>query len=164
LHRLPYAGLQNAKRFTSEWFLQKPNLGAQDAVDGVRLIVPSIASDAAVLDAFQERLASSGKIYGARGSELWSYRLSDPDRAVAPLLHGVFDAEGLSGLLVTSVSKDVEFGVPTLEIEDLVWVEGKQSALTPLLAQAETHAAHAKAARILWRVLPRVAMIVAIRA
>ena len=137
-----------------EWFSKRPRKGPSPLAANVQQLDPFSRDDAEAIDALDRALAASGKIIGSRAAHIWRYRLSDPDRAIPTELFAIYDEEGIAALLATSISKDDELSVMTLDIEDLVFRPGCEQHLETLLHQAKKCARHARAARIMWRVLP----------
>ena len=137
-----------------EWFVTRPKGGSIPLAQSVRQLDPFEAKDASAIDALDSQLEKSGKIVGARTAEVWRYRLKDPDRVVPTHLFSIDDDQGIAAMLATSISKDDKLSVVTLDIEDLVFRPGSEHHLATLLAQAKKCARHAKAARIMLRVLP----------
>ena len=154
LRRIAKIELANRLLLSREWFNKRPKSGEAPLVKNVRRFDPFKNEDAKALDAFDEHLAASGKIIGSRAARIWQYRLKDPDRKTPTELYAIFDDKGLAALLATSISKDNELSVVTLDIEDLVFRPGCESLLEPMLRQSVKCARHARAARIMWRVLP----------
>lgn len=137
-----------------EWLSKRSRKGPTPLIKAVRQLDPFDEKDAEAIDAFDQTLAESGRLIGARSAHIWQYRLSDPDRSVPTHLYGVFDDKGIAAMMATSVSKDDPLSVVTLDIEDLVFREGCEKHLETLLRQSKKCARHARAARIMWRVLP----------
>lgn len=137
-----------------EWLTTRPKQGPVPCLQAVRQLDPFLDEDAAAIDVFDQALANSGKIIGSRASKIWRYRLQDPDRAIPTRVFAIEDDNGIAALLATSITKDDELSVVTLDIEDLVFRPGSEHHLETLLLQAVKCAHHARAARIMLRVLP----------
>ena len=154
LRRLAKLSVIDTALSKREWLSKRPKKGLTPLTDQVHRIDPFNSEDAQAIDTFNQALAASDKIIGSRAARIWQYRLGDPDRSVPTELFAMFDDKGIAAMLATSVSKDDHLSVVTLDIEDLVFRPGCEKHLEALLRQSTKCARHARAARIMWRVLP----------
>ena len=154
LRRLAKIGAFEKLLAKREWLATKSKSGGAPLANRVRQLDPFNIDDAAAIDAFDQQLAKSGKIIGTRAAKIWQYRLRDPDRKVPTSLFALEDDDGIAAMLATSITKDDKLSVVTLDIEDLVFRPGSEHHLETILTQATKCARHARAARIMLRVLP----------
>ncbi len=89
-----------------------------------------------LLDRLFHAAVDEGQVLAARDAAALTWRLSDPDATLAPLLLGWFDGEDLKAWAMAQVSKTCQLDAPTLEIIDLLSLTEARPRALPALVQA----------------------------
>lgn len=117
------------------------------------VIDPTDPSMSGQLDAFNEVLQAGSTLQPNRSSEIWRYRLADPDYHDAMRLLGVVRDGALVALLAVSLAKDDMFSASALEIEDMVSLDESAVSDADMLDAAVQLAKVSGAARVRRRVI-----------
>tara|TARA_X000000950_G_scaffold179588_1_gene217839 strand:+ start:4012 stop:5133 length:1122 start_codon:yes stop_codon:yes gene_type:complete len=120
---------------------------------GFTVIDPADPAMSSLLDAFNEALQAGATLQPNRSSEIWRYRLADPDYHDAMRLLGVIRDGAVVALLAVSLAKDDMFSASALEIEDMVSLDESAVSDADMLDAAVQLAKVSGAARVRRRVI-----------
>ncbi len=122
---------------------------------GLMVLDPHNPATADMLDVFNRRLRRGDWMQPNRSSEVWRYRLADPDYHDAMRVLGLVKDRKIIALLAVSLAKDDLFSASAIEIEDMISPDQDAMSDADLLEAAVQIAKASGAARVRRRVLTK---------
>lgn len=120
---------------------------------GFSVLDPEDRQTAEQIDRFNAAVQDGDLLQPNRASEIWRYRLGDPDYHDAMRLLGCVRDGELVALLAVSLAKDDPFSATTLEIEDMISLSPEAVSETMMLGVASEIARKVGAARVRCRII-----------